>query len=80
MECLHGARAPFGDRRARGGALEEAACGSLHLHYVDAAAGHGVPSTMLQLVRMSIEAGVSGSRMEAWKPGAKKCGHMGGKV
>ena len=34
----------------------------------------------MKLMKMHILAGASGVHIEDQKPGAKKCGHMGGKV
>ena len=35
---------------------------------------------MRNLIRRFVEAGVPGYHIEDQKPGAKKCGHQGGKV
>jgi isocitrate lyase len=46
----------------------------------DADAGHGGDAHVRNLVRRFVEAGVPGCHIEDQKPGAKKCGHQGGKV
>ena len=46
----------------------------------DADAGHGGDAHVRNLVRRFIEVGVPGCHIEDQKPGAKKCGHQGGKV
>jgi len=46
----------------------------------DADTGHGGDSHVRNLVRRFVEAGVPGYHIEDQKPGAKKCGHQGGKV
>ena len=42
--------------------------------------GHGGDAHVRNLVRRFVEAGVPGYHIEDQKPGAKKCGHQGGKV
>jgi isocitrate lyase len=46
----------------------------------DADAGFGGITSVMKLTRMFIEAGAGGIHIEDQKPGAKKCGHLGGKV
>jgi isocitrate lyase len=46
----------------------------------DADTGHGGEAHVRNLVRRFVEAGVPGYHIEDQKPGAKKCGHQGGKV
>jgi isocitrate/methylisocitrate lyase len=46
----------------------------------DADTGHGGDAHVRNLIRRFVEAGVSGYHIEDQKPGAKKCGHQGGKV
>src|SRR5215470_5295373 len=46
----------------------------------DADTGHGGDAHVRNLVRRLVEAGVPGYHIEDQKPGAKKCGHQGGKV
>jgi isocitrate lyase len=46
----------------------------------DADTGHGGEPHVRNLVRRFVEAGVPGYHIEDQKPGAKKCGHQGGKV
>jgi isocitrate lyase len=46
----------------------------------DADAGHGGDSHVRNLIRRFVEVGVPGYHIEDQKPGAKKCGHQGGKV
>jgi isocitrate lyase len=46
----------------------------------DADTGHGGDAHVRNLVRRFVEAGVPGYHIEDQKPGAKKCGHQGGKV
>ena len=46
----------------------------------DADTGHGGDAQVRNLVRRFVEAGVPGFHIEDQKPGAKKCGHQGGKV
>ena len=46
----------------------------------DADTGHGGDAHVRNLVRRFVEVGVSGYHIEDQKPGAKKCGHQGGKV
>jgi isocitrate lyase len=46
----------------------------------DADTGHGGDAHVRNLIRRFVEAGVAGYHLEDQKPGAKKCGHQGGKV
>ncbi len=46
----------------------------------DADTGHGGDAHVRNLVRRFVEVGVCGYHIEDQKPGAKKCGHQGGKV
>jgi isocitrate lyase len=46
----------------------------------DADTGHGGEAHVRNLVRRFVEAGIPGYHIEDQKPGAKKCGHQGGKV
>jgi isocitrate lyase len=46
----------------------------------DADTGHGGDAHVRNLTRRFVEAGVPGYHIEDQKPGAKKCGHQGGKV
>jgi isocitrate lyase len=46
----------------------------------DADTGHGGDAHVRNLVRRFVEVGVPGYHLEDQKPGAKKCGHQGGKV
>ena len=46
----------------------------------DADTGHGGDAHVRGLIRRFVEAGVPGYHIEDQKPGAKKCGHQGGKV
>jgi isocitrate lyase len=46
----------------------------------DADAGHGGDAHVRNLVRRFVEVGVPGYHIEDQRPGAKKCGHQGGKV
>jgi isocitrate lyase len=46
----------------------------------DADTGHGGDAHVRNLVRRFVEVGVAGYHIEDQKPGAKKCGHQGGKV
>ncbi|MEZ4586654.1 MAG: isocitrate lyase/phosphoenolpyruvate mutase family protein, partial [Gemmatimonadales bacterium] len=46
----------------------------------DADTGHGGEAHVRNLIRRFVEVGVTGYHIEDQKPGAKKCGHQGGKV
>ena len=46
----------------------------------DADAGFGGVTSVMKLTKAFIEAGVAGIHIEDQKAGAKKCGHLGGKV
>ena len=46
----------------------------------DADTGHGGDAHVRNLVKRFVEVGVPGYHIEDQKPGAKKCGHQGGKV
>ncbi len=46
----------------------------------DADTGHGGAAHVRNLIRRFVEVGVPGYHVEDQKPGAKKCGHQGGKV
>src|ERR1700740_435942 len=46
----------------------------------DADTGHGGDAHVRSLIRRFVEVGVPGFHIEDQKPGAKKCGHQGGKV
>ncbi|MGI9538582.1 MAG: isocitrate lyase ICL2 [Miltoncostaeaceae bacterium] len=46
----------------------------------DADTGHGGDAHVRNLIRRFVESGVPGYHIEDQKPGAKKCGHQGGKV
>lgn len=46
----------------------------------DGDTGFGGMTSVMKLVKMQILAGAAGVHLEDQKPGAKKCGHMGGKV
>jgi isocitrate lyase len=46
----------------------------------DADAGFGGATSVMKLTKAFIEAGVGGIHIEDQKAGAKKCGHLGGKV
>src|SRR5580700_6856208 len=46
----------------------------------DADTGHGGDAHVRNLIRRFVEVGVPGYHIEEQKPGAKKCGHQGGKV
>jgi isocitrate/methylisocitrate lyase len=50
------------------------------LMIADADTGHGGDAHVRNLIRRFVEAGVPGYHIEDQKPGAKKCGHQGGKV
>lgn len=46
----------------------------------DADTGHGGDAHVRNLIRRFVEVGVPGYHIEDQRPGAKKCGHQGGKV
>ena len=46
----------------------------------DADTGHGGDAHVRNLIRRFVEVGVAGYHIEDQRPGAKKCGHQGGKV
>jgi len=46
----------------------------------DGDTGFGGVTSVMKLMKMQIEAGAAGVHLEDQKGGAKKCGHMGGKV
>src|ERR1017187_2654221 len=46
----------------------------------DADPGHGGDAHVRNLIRRFVEVGIPGYHIEDQKPGAKKCGHQGGKV
>jgi isocitrate lyase len=46
----------------------------------DGDTGHGGLTAVMKLTKMFVEAGAAGMHLEDQRPGAKKCGHMGGKV
>ncbi|HMK31333.1 MAG TPA: isocitrate lyase ICL2 [Terriglobales bacterium] len=46
----------------------------------DADTGHGGDAHVRNLIRRLVEVGIPGYHIEDQKPGAKKCGHQGGKV
>lgn len=52
----------------------------LPLIIADADTGHGGDAHVRNLIRRFVEVGVAGYHIEDQKPGAKKCGHQGGKV
>jgi isocitrate lyase len=66
--------------------LSEAQCAAVpEIDYrpfiiADADTGHGGDAHVRNLIRRFVEVGVPGYHIEDQKPGAKKCGHQGGKV
>eukprot|EP00808_Paulinella_micropora_P012863 g77614.t1 len=46
----------------------------------DGDTGFGGVSSVMKMMKMQIQAGAAAVHIEDQKPGAKKCGHMGGKV
>ena len=69
--------------RSRMGEAERAASPEIDfspLIIADADTGHGGDAHVRNLIRRFVEAGVPGYHIEDQKPGAKKCGHQGGKV
>jgi isocitrate lyase len=69
--------------RSRMGEAERAATPEIDfspLIIADADTGHGGDAHVRNLIRRFVEAGVPGYHIEDQKPGAKKCGHQGGKV
>src|SRR5918995_6279224 len=52
----------------------------LPLIIADADTGHGGDAHVRNLIRRFVEVGVAGYHIEDQRPGAKKCGHQGGKV
>lgn len=69
--------------RARMGAAEREAAPEVDFGpYIiaDADTGHGGDAHVRNLIRRFVEVGVPGYHIEDQKPGAKKCGHQGGKV
>ena len=69
--------------RSRLSAGQRAACPEVDYRpfiIADADTGHGGDAHVRNLVRRFVEVGVPGYHIEDQKPGAKKCGHQGGKV
>merc|ERR1719335_982462 len=46
----------------------------------DGDTGFGGMTSVMKLVKLQIDSGAAGIHIEDQKPGAKKCGHLGGKV
>jgi isocitrate lyase len=72
-------------RFARSRLSEEQRAASPEIDYrpfiiADADTGHGGDAHVRNLIRRFVEVGVPGYHIEDQKPGAKKCGHQGGKV
>jgi isocitrate lyase len=72
-------------RFARSRLSEEQRAASPEVDYrpfiiADADTGHGGDAHVRNLIRRFVEVGVPGYHIEDQKPGAKKCGHQGGKV
>src|SRR3984885_5484502 len=70
---------------ARARMTEEQRAASPEIDYrpfiiADADTGHGGDAHVRNLIRRFVEVGVPGYHIEDQKPGAKKCGHQGGKV
>jgi isocitrate lyase len=69
--------------RSRMGADEREAAAQVDFRpfiIADADTGHGGEAHVRNLIRRFVEIGVPGYHIEDQKPGAKKCGHQGGKV
>ncbi len=69
--------------RCRMGAEQRAATPEIDFRpfiIADADTGHGGDAHVRNLIRRFVEVGVPGYHIEDQRPGAKKCGHQGGKV